>query len=166
MERVAVLDSLIPDDYRKRLFNRPLGGNVLKKKNKTGEPASKPVFQGALEEKGLELYESELDTFLGQLEQLEKNLLDKPNEETVRKYRRGMGDFLSKVSKNYAHFEFYKRKFGGQSKIKYNIWNVIDRDLEKLYQDVVKGQLKGFMLLDKLKEMKGLIIDLRIGEAK
>ena len=93
---------------------------------------------------------------------MEKNLLQNPNAHTISRYRKGVGDFLRKMTANYGHMDFYRVK-NGQKKV-YRIWQVLDRELDQVCREVIADQLKAFMLLDKLQEVKGLIIDLKVGK--
>ncbi len=154
-----MLDSLIPDDYKNSYSSHSLPVSFLKNKSKKKlEKTSGKDFSNIVQGKGEGLFESDINQFLEQLESLEQELVDKPNSDTVFKYKKGISDFLTRLTKNYKHFEFYNRK-----KYRCKIWTVVDKQLEDLFNGVVSTQLKGIMLLDKLQEIKGLIIDLKVG---
>ena len=106
-------------------------------------------------------FEEDINSFLEELALLEKKLIETPNEQNIQNYRTSIGKFLKKVSKNYSSFEFYTKK-----RLRCKIWKVIDQELEELYRGVIKKNLNGLLLLNKLHEIKGLIIDLKIGDKK
>lgn len=155
-----MLESLVPEQFRKNL-NRKYTPSSLGKKEKKETSQSGNVnkpFAAALEEKAKDNFEQDIDSFLEEIEGLEKTLMESPSRESVDQYRKSISGFLKKVSKNYSAFEFYTRK-----RMRCKIWKVMDQKLEDLYKGVISKQLKGLLLLDKLHEIKGLIVDLKVG---
>lgn len=156
-----MIDSLIPEEYKKNFQNK-IKTSFLKSslgtKNKKTISNTSVSFHSVLEEQAEENFKDNIENFLEELTLLEKKMIDSPTIETVEAYRKKIGDFLSNVSKNFQPFEFYRAR-----KIKCKIFKVIDKELDQLYKNIIAGQLKGLHLLDKLKYIKGLFIDLKVG---
>jgi uncharacterized protein YaaR (DUF327 family) len=153
-----MLDSLIPDEFRKRMFNQKFNQNNIRKKSKESKNVS---FSNIVEEKAEENFSRDIDEFLIDLSKLEKNLMDHPNEETIESYRKAISGFFKNMSANYQILDFSRKKGKSQK-----ILRVIDQELDNLYKEVFGNNLRGLMLLGKLQKIKGLIIDLKIGEEK
>ena len=162
-----MLYSLIPEKFRK-LFHSKTNHKAINQKsienknisNKQKLSKSKTKsFSDTLEDNAKNDYFKDFDEFLQKLNNLEKSLIDNPSEMSVKKYRDSISVFLKKMSRNYQKFEFYRRRKGT-----YRIWKVIDHKLEELYKGVVTKQLKGMMLLGDLKQIKGLIVDMKVGK--
>ncbi|HOJ49799.1 MAG TPA: DUF327 family protein [Spirochaetota bacterium] len=113
--------------------------------------------KGTIEDKIIESFNKEIDELVEEINILEKELLNKPNEEVIKRYKGRIKAFLEKVNNNYKSF-IYKRWRGGQVKI----WQALDKKVEALYKELITSQVKAFDILEKLKDLKGLIIDLKI----
>jgi len=156
-----VLEPLIPAELRKKIQETPQKTGFKKSLSKNKETQGKS-FHSILENQVEDNFITETDSFLDSLENLEQDFLEKPNITTMGSYRKAIGDFLRKVTSNYAHMDFYRTRRGQQTT--FRIWQILDTELDKTYREVLSGQVKAFMLLDKLQEIKGLIIDLKVGK--
>lgn len=156
-----MLEPLIPAELRKKILGpqRKTGFKKSLSKNKEAQGKS---FHSILENQAEDNFITEADNFLEALEDLEQAFLEKPSIETMGRYRKAIGDFLRKVTSNYAHMDFYRTRRGQQTTLR--IWQILDNELDKTYREVLSGQVKAFMLLDKLQEIKGLIVDLKVGK--
>lgn len=149
------------EEFRKKnSYNKDIPVSFLKnkaaqKKNSTAVG----TFNDVIDEKAEENFNQNIDEFISNLSVLEQNLLRKPSEQSVREYKTSISLFLKKMSTNFKSFQFYTRK--KHEKVMKVIYQVVDKDLNEIYKKVVSGNLQGLMLLDKLKEIKGLIIDLK-----
>lgn len=162
-----MLGSFIPEEYRKRLKNKfyplSLKNENLAKTDKKISSSAPQSFASALNDKGVDNFNRDIEQFLKTLESKEKSLIASPCSKTIREYREAIGNFLKKASKNYNAFPFYKNR---RHNIVIKTWQVLDTKLEKIYKDVIGKQINGVMLLDQLQSVKGLIIDLKIGEQR
>ena len=104
-------------------------------------------------------FRSQLDGEIGDIiEKLEisgKRFSENPNAENLSIYKKNVQIFLSFVTKNsYNIKEIYGRR------VDYKIINTINSKLEDLSQQVIRQEVPRMSLLDKIDEIRGLIIDL------
>lgn len=157
-----MLDPLLPEEFRKKAAGIQKNAGFKKSAQRKNTAGETQKFQNLLETRTEEVFSAETDEFLESLETLERDLLEKPGADTIARYRKGVGDFLRKVTSNYAHMDFYRTRNG--QKTSFRIWQILDRELDQAYRETLSGQVRAFMMLDRLQEIKGLIIDLKVGK--
>jgi len=104
-------------------------------------------------------YKSQLDGEINDLiEKLDisgKRFSENPNAENLSVYKKNVQIFLSFATKNsYNIKEIYGRR------VDYKIVNTINAKLEELSQQIITQEIPRMSLIDKIDEIRGLIIDL------
>ncbi len=100
-------------------------------------------------------FQSEIANLVKQIEISAKDFSLSPIMSNLLVYKRDMQLFLRFVNKNsFAIKELYGRR------IDYKIVNTINKKLEELYNAVISQELPRMVLLSKMEEIRGLIIDL------
>lgn len=91
---------------QKKYTGTPIDKKQRKDKKQVSSSTESASFASAIEEKAFDNFQQEIDDFVGQIELMGKQLMEKPNRESVDNYRNAIGSFLKQMSKNYASFDF------------------------------------------------------------
>ncbi|HCL56088.1 MAG TPA: hypothetical protein DHW82_03650 [Spirochaetia bacterium] len=159
-----MLDALTPEEYRKKFqLNQNKNQGIRKKDdfNNSSEIGSKK-FESAIQEVENKKFVSDIDEFLKTLEKAEKKVYQNTTETSVEEYRNLLSGFLKKMNQNYRFLDYQKRnRMTGKTNV-LRIYKELDNEVKDLGQKVITKQINTLMMLDKMKMIKGLIIDLKV----
>ena len=92
------------------------------------------------------------------------DLLDRPFQEEILKYKRAVRNFVHYIVENSFDVEKLQTRRRGSTKIHVQV-QVIDRKLEEMAAAILLGQATQLERVSKIDEIKGLLIDLTISGA-
>ena len=145
-----------------------IGGIDPEKRIKSTERAQAPKrsekAQAAFSSKLLEVEDLQsrelLEKMLLEVDRFAGDLGRKPNKDNLKKYRKGIGDFLDEVLRRaYRVEETLSLSPGGKTKIHLKVENV-NRSLDDLADLVMRDQAESLLMLKKLDEIRGMIKDI------
>jgi uncharacterized protein YaaR (DUF327 family) len=101
-----------------------------------------------------------LEELLDEVHQRGQMLADSQSLENIRQYREAVSGFLSYVVDNMLAVE--EQTSGGNilRRKRFTQVKIIDRKLESLLQGVLQNQVKQLDLLERINEIRGLLVDL------
>lgn len=91
-----------------------------------------------------------------------KKLADHTDIHDLKKYRSLVGDFLNEIVNNSHKFSrenFLDRR--GRHRV-YGIVKLVNKDLDELAQEILKKEKDHIKILDKIDEIRGLLLDIFI----
>lgn len=101
-----------------------------------------------------------LETLIDDVYSLGDKLKDSQSLEDIKAYKTAVKKLLSYVVDNMISFDQHISGIGIDKRKKYSIINVIDRKLESLVSGIILNQFKQLDILEKLEEIRGLLVDL------
>jgi hypothetical protein len=101
-----------------------------------------------------------LEELLDEVHQRGQTLADSQSLENIKRYRQAVSEFLSYVVDNMLTVE--EQTSGGNilRRKRFTQVKIIDRKLESLLQGVLQNQVKQLDLLERINEIRGLLVDL------
>jgi uncharacterized protein YaaR (DUF327 family) len=158
MARIESVDSSFP--FKKSERQR-------RNKKKVGESRSfDSIIESYSSVEGPDLHslpertgDSNLEALLDEVHETGEKLKEAVTMENVRAYRNAVKEFLRYVVREMMEVE---EKVSGKNVLKrkrFTIVNIIDKKLENLVAEVLRGQSEQLDILERIDEINGLIID-------
>ena len=117
-------------------------------------------FVHRLQEASAEQARDLLDRFLLDVDAAAEAMIKHPSPETLSTYKKTVGWFLdAALSKSYQVRVRPGKASQGQQKL-HVILESVDEQMSALAESIVNGQSKSFNLIEKLDEIRGLLLDL------
>ncbi len=129
--------------------------NKIKKENEIN------TFQSLIEEVLPEKKEPELHQLWLQLPEVERKLIQSPTEETLEQYKNMVQKIAKLLLEKNLKLETIKRKSSTGKEILLSYVKVIDIKLHKMMLALQSKQNTAFEILRNLKEIRGLLLDLK-----
>jgi uncharacterized protein YaaR (DUF327 family) len=159
-----MLDILF-DKYKKNFGGQLAPKIPLEKKgHKKTAPSVESLSsfkQGVMQAVQIEAFNTEITDFVEELNELQAHLTQNPSLSLVNEYRQKIGSFLKNLLNNHQALPFYK---GIRNRVELKIWATVNQELDDIANQVIQGNVQGFVVLSKLNMIKGLLIDLKIGK--
>ena len=116
--------------------------------------------QSALDVEDQGKHRENLEELLDEVNQCGDILVENQSLENIKRYRRAVSAFLAYIVDNMLAVE--EKSSGGNilRRKRFTQVKVIDNKLESLVQAVVRNQCKQLEVLEKINEIRGLLIDL------
>jgi uncharacterized protein YaaR (DUF327 family) len=128
-------------------------------KSSSVERQEEPVFGKALFDAGRQQTQRALDLVLAELDASGDRLAAAQSFEELEKYKALVKEFLQKVTQGMGKLYFSDGGQGKQAKV-HVILQKLDLELDKLAQEVVKRQAGQLRILERLDQIRGLLLDL------
>jgi len=109
----------------------------------------------------LEPSEEALTELMDAVHSAGSDLIDKPFNEEILRYKRAVRDFVNYVVDNAFSVEKFQTRRRGKTKIHVQV-QIIDKKLEELAAAILSGQASQLERVSKIDEIKGLLVDLTI----
>jgi uncharacterized protein YaaR (DUF327 family) len=148
-----------------------LSGRPKRKKEKSTKKLKGTSFDSVVEQSTEEQsamfdvgqqgeHRENLEELLDEVHQRGEMLADSQSLENIKRYRQAVSAFLSYVVDNM--FTVEEQTSGGniQRRKRFTQVKIIDRKLESLLQGVLQNQVKQLDVLERINEIRGLLIDL------
>lgn len=117
-------------------------------------------FSSRLSKASSDNYETKIATLLASIEDQAKKLSKKIDIKELKTYKRLVSEFLDQaVNNSHKFFKENKLDRRGRHRV-YAIIKQIDGDLEDLTQEVLKEEKDNLLILQKLDDIRGLILDI------
>ena len=119
-------------------------------------------FEFALKRIGREGLSERLEALLSDITVQGKKIADHMDLGDVRHYRNLIKEFINEVVTNaheYSRENFLDRR--GRHRV-YNIIKLVDKGLDELAQELLKQEKNHLAILEKTREIEGLLLDLMI----
>ena len=101
-----------------------------------------------------------IQALMGEISEQGKKIAKKKDVRDMKKYRGLIKDFLNEVvnrSHSFSRENFLDRK--GRHRV-YGIIRLIDENLDELAQELIKDEQDGIAILNKIGEIRGLLLDI------
>ncbi len=137
------------------------GGKPMPGANAVGAAQSEP-FVEKLFSKLLSEVRGTIDTLQHRVDEAAGNLVNQPNQVTLDGYKDAVSHLLAFVIGNsfkILHLQSYKKGKDGQPKPLVKV-EIIDQKMAELTRDVITGQKPFLNLVNRLDEIRGLLMDL------
>lgn len=115
-------------------------------------------FSSFQEENQKQHYYQDIDECLEFLDEIREDFLKTPSVQNIERYRKVIGNLLEKLAKNYSSQSFY---VGIRKRIEMKTWHTADLELKKIGDQFISGEVSILQILDQMKMIKGLVIDLK-----
>lgn len=100
-----------------------------------------------------------LDKLMGEVEEQGRRLARKNNFEELNKYKDLVRNFLQKVTRELYQLQVAEEGKASPGKRAYVILKKVDLELDKLSQLVLGGQAPQLKILERLDQIRGLLLD-------
>jgi uncharacterized protein YaaR (DUF327 family) len=149
----------IHDSSRKLAIERPIPQEKQSHSIKHTSGKQQATFQEELQMSQKKQLSQKLKTLLIEIDEQGKKLVKLPTMNILSQYRDLIKQFLKEVVQHLYHAEEDKRFSGGKQKVLVVIKSV-NKALEDLVKMVLNRETNNLKLLDKVGEIKGMLIDL------
>lgn len=162
MDRIDPLGGGIP-------YNKPKKKKVGTQKTFRTRPFSSLIGTKAAEENGSaeELSNSEstgtdaeLEILLDAVHQAGEALGGSPTMHHIKDYRSSIQEFLRHATKRLLELENRVSGFNVLKRKRFTLIKIVNEKVEKLIQEVLRGQQEKLAILERVNEIGGLLIDL------
>jgi uncharacterized protein YaaR (DUF327 family) len=151
------IDSVNNNDFFKdnKLSNTISSGSKNVSSEKT---ENKPTFLSKFTQIVKKEWNDSLDNLLSAIERQGNELSKRRTFLSLKKYRELVGQFLKEFSSNNHELKEFKDTKNNKS---YVVVKTINKKVDELAEEVMNSQVDNLIILDKIDEIKGLLIDLR-----
>jgi len=132
-----------------------------KEKEKTSSKKEIKTFDELIEELIPEKKEPELNRLWKELPEVEKQLIENPTEENLEKYKELVKNIAEILIKRNMKIESIKRRTNSGKEVILSYVKVIDNKLHKMMLTIQSKKNTAFEILRNLKEIRGLLLDLK-----